>query len=169
MPLMLANWLTFLLTPLFLVAGVLLILVVLIQKGRGGGLVGAFSGIGSQTMGTKAGDVMTWITVGFATVFLLLAMLLTRFVASENTAVARPAKIPVPAAPAPVDPGEVPPPAPPPVTPAPAEKTPEKTDAKPAEKPADSKPAEKPADSKPAEKPAEKAPEKTEAKPEEKK
>jgi preprotein translocase subunit SecG len=44
-----------------------LILLVLIQRGRGGGLTGALGGAGGQSaFGTKAGDVFTRITVGVA-------------------------------------------------------------------------------------------------------
>ena len=44
-----------------------LIFLVLIQRGRGGGLAGAFGGMGGQSaFGTKAGDVFTKITVGVA-------------------------------------------------------------------------------------------------------
>jgi len=81
----LAGWFTdWVLTPMFVIIAVLLILLILIQKGRGGGLVGAFSGLGSQgALGTKAGDVMTWITVFMAGIFLVIAMLLTRNVTME--------------------------------------------------------------------------------------
>jgi preprotein translocase subunit SecG len=52
----------------------LLILVVLLQRGRGGGLAGAFGGLGGQSaFGTKAGDVFTKITIGLVTVWVLLA------------------------------------------------------------------------------------------------
>ena len=41
----------------------LLILLVLIQKGRGGGLASAFGGGGGNTaFGSKTGDVLTWAT-----------------------------------------------------------------------------------------------------------
>lgn len=62
---------------LFVFTCVLLILVVLIQKGRGGGLSGAFGGVGGHSaFGAKTGDVFTWITVGLAGAFLLLAVAL---------------------------------------------------------------------------------------------
>jgi preprotein translocase subunit SecG len=52
----------------------LLILVILLQRGRGGGLAGAFGGLGGQSaFGTKAGDVFTKITIGLVTVWVLLA------------------------------------------------------------------------------------------------
>jgi preprotein translocase subunit SecG len=58
----------------------LLILLILIQRPKGGGLAGAFGGAGGsdQAMfGAKAGDALTWITVGLFVGFLLLAMGLT--------------------------------------------------------------------------------------------
>ena len=41
-----------------------LIFLILIQRGKGGGLAGAFGGVGgSSAFGTKAGDVFTRITI----------------------------------------------------------------------------------------------------------
>jgi len=52
-----------------------LILVILLQKGRGGGFSGAFGGAGgSSTFGAKTGDVFTWITVVVAGVFVGLTV-----------------------------------------------------------------------------------------------
>src|SRR6185369_3924552 len=64
---------TFLLTLLMLV-GIFLMFVILIQRGRGGGLAGAFGGLGGQSaFGTKAGDVFTVITVVTAVLWVILA------------------------------------------------------------------------------------------------
>ena len=53
-----------------------LILLVLIQRGRGGGLTGALGGAGGQSaFGTKAGDVFTKITVGVAAFWIGLCIL----------------------------------------------------------------------------------------------
>jgi preprotein translocase subunit SecG len=53
-----------------------LIALVLIQRGRGGGLAGAFGGAGGQSaFGTKAGDVFTRITVIVAACWILLCIL----------------------------------------------------------------------------------------------
>jgi len=53
-----------------------LIALVLIQRGRGGGLAGAFGGAGGQSaFGTKAGDIFTRITVLVASFWILLCIL----------------------------------------------------------------------------------------------
>jgi preprotein translocase subunit SecG len=43
--------------------GIVLILLVLIQKGRGGGLSSAFGGLSNSLLGTKTGDFLTWVTI----------------------------------------------------------------------------------------------------------
>ena len=62
-----------------LVLCVFMVLVVLVQRGRGGGLSGAFgSGGGSSSaFGTKTGDVFTTITVIAFVVFMLLSIWLS--------------------------------------------------------------------------------------------
>ncbi len=56
---------------------VCLIGIILIQRGKGGGLAGAFGGMGgSSAFGTKAGDVFTRVTVGIAFAWILLSMLM---------------------------------------------------------------------------------------------
>src|SRR5213595_2801844 len=62
---------------LFLIVCVFLILLVLIQKGRGGGLASAFGGAGGNTaFGSKTGDVLTWATSVVFGIFLILAITL---------------------------------------------------------------------------------------------
>lgn len=61
---------------LFLLVCFLLIVIVLLQKGRGGGLSGAFGGAGGHSaFGAKTGDFLTWVTVGLAGTFLLIAII----------------------------------------------------------------------------------------------
>jgi len=61
---------------LIVLASVFLILLVLVQRGRGGGLTGALGGMGGQSaFGTKAGDLFTRITVVTALVWGLLCIL----------------------------------------------------------------------------------------------
>jgi preprotein translocase subunit SecG len=56
-----------------------LILLVLIQRGRGGGLAGALGGMGGYSaFGTRAGDVFTRITIVAAALWILGAMALAR-------------------------------------------------------------------------------------------
>lgn len=60
---------------LMFVTAVFLILLVLVQRGRGGGLSGALGGMGGQSaFGTKAGDLFTKITMWVATFWILLCI-----------------------------------------------------------------------------------------------
>ena len=69
--------LTAILNTLSILVSLFLICLVLIQRGKGGGLAGAFGGVGgSSAFGTKAGDTFTRITVITAAVWILLLMLL---------------------------------------------------------------------------------------------
>lgn len=62
---------------LFTVVSLFMVLLILIQKGRGGGLSGAFGGAGGNTaFGSKTGDVLTWVTSVAFGIFLLLAVIL---------------------------------------------------------------------------------------------
>src|SRR5205085_2060009 len=55
--------------------GLFLILLVLVQRGRGGGLTGALGGMGGQSaFGAKAGDLFTRITIVVAAVWIVLSM-----------------------------------------------------------------------------------------------
>jgi preprotein translocase subunit SecG len=69
------------LNTLVIIAGLFLILLVLIQRGKGGGLAGAFGGIGgSSAFGSRAGDMFTRITIIAAAVWILLIMLTVKLV-----------------------------------------------------------------------------------------
>jgi preprotein translocase subunit SecG len=75
-----------LIMTLLFVTAVFLILLVLIQRGRGGGLAGAFGGLGGQSaFGTKAGDLFTRITIGVAAFWILLCALSVKLL-SDNDA-----------------------------------------------------------------------------------
>ena len=69
--------LTAIFNTLIVLTSLFLICLILIQRGKGGGLAGAFGGVGgSSAFGTKAGDTFTKITVVTAAVWILMAMLL---------------------------------------------------------------------------------------------
>ena len=71
------QFLNVLLYILLAVTSLFLICLVLIQRGKGGGLAGAFGGQGgSSAFGTKAGDVFTRVTMISAGVWIALNMLL---------------------------------------------------------------------------------------------
>lgn len=55
------------------ITSLFLVMLVLVQRGRGGGLTGALGGAGGQSaFGTKAGDLFTRITVGVAALWIFL-------------------------------------------------------------------------------------------------
>lgn len=69
--------LTGILNTLLVLCSLVLIFLVLIQRGKGGGLAGAFGGVGgSSAFGTKAGDVFTKVTMYVAGAWIVLSMLL---------------------------------------------------------------------------------------------
>ena len=71
------QFLNVLLYILLAITSLFLICLVLIQRGKGGGLAGAFGGAGgSSAFGTKAGDVFTRVTMISAGVWIALNMLL---------------------------------------------------------------------------------------------
>jgi len=66
-----------------IVLGLFMIVLVLIQRGKGGGLIGALGGAGgSSPFGSRAGDQFTRITIYVAAVWLLLTMLQVKLVQS---------------------------------------------------------------------------------------
>ena len=64
---------------IFLICAVVLVLVILVQKGRGGGLGAAFGGGAGSVLGSKTGDFLTWLTVILFGLFLTLAVLMDKF------------------------------------------------------------------------------------------
>ena len=76
---------TYFMMVLHAFVGVILIGVILLQRGRGGGLAGAFGGMGGQSaFGTKAGDVFTKITIYLATSWIILGCVCV-LLASSNS------------------------------------------------------------------------------------
>ena len=65
----------FFLGVLLLFGSIFMMLLILVQRGKGGGLTGALGGMGGQSaFGTKAGDVFTRVTVITAMVWITLCM-----------------------------------------------------------------------------------------------
>ncbi len=79
-PLLAAGLIMSVIAGLFLICCAVLVLIILIQKGKGGGLSSAFAGgMASGILGSKTGDVLTWITIGVVGFFLLTALVLDKW------------------------------------------------------------------------------------------
>lgn len=77
------SWVPPVLNVLVIITSVFLVLLVLIQRGKGGGLSGAFGGAGgSSAFGSRAGDLFTRITIIVAAVWVSLIMILIKVLPS---------------------------------------------------------------------------------------
>ena len=81
------------LSPVMKVVGVLwilvalaMILIILLQKGKGGGLGSAFGGGAGSLLGTKTTDFFTKVTIALVLMFLLLAVIMVKFYKPESSA-----------------------------------------------------------------------------------
>lgn len=116
------TFLFYLTITLFIIVCLFMILLILIQKGRGGGLASAFGGAGGNTaFGSKTGDVLTWATSVVFGVFLLLAVALNLFANARHSAGTTAANTPALNTPGPLNNPVTPDPVLPPVTPGPVE------------------------------------------------
>ena len=70
-----ASFLSITLHVVAVLLSLLLMLVVLIQRGKGGGLIGAFGGVGgSSPFGSRAGDAFTKFTLYLALAWAVVIM-----------------------------------------------------------------------------------------------
>jgi preprotein translocase subunit SecG len=73
------GWVPSVMTFILMLTSIFLILLVLIQRGKGGGLAGAFGGAGgSSAFGSRAGDTFTKVTIYAAAIWILLIMFLIK-------------------------------------------------------------------------------------------
>jgi preprotein translocase subunit SecG len=69
-----------LIAVIWVLCAIALIFIVLIQKGKGGGLSGIFGGgMAGSLLGADTKKPMTWFTIGLVSVFLFLAIILARY------------------------------------------------------------------------------------------
>ena len=79
-PMLAVSFIMSIVAGLFIICSVVLILIILIQKGKGGGLSGVLGGgMASGILGSKTGDFLTWVTITLVSVFLILAIIMAKF------------------------------------------------------------------------------------------
>ncbi len=79
-PLLAVSFIMNVVAVIFLICAVVLILIILIQKGKGGGLSGVLGGgMASGILGSKTGDFLTWVTITLVGMFLILDVILAKF------------------------------------------------------------------------------------------
>ena len=77
-------WLPPVMNVVLILSALFLILLVLIQRGKGGGLAGAFGGAGgSSAFGSRAGDTFTRITIYAAAFWVLFIIVLIKMTQPE--------------------------------------------------------------------------------------
>jgi preprotein translocase subunit SecG len=79
------TWLGWTLTGVLIALSLVLMFIVLIQRGKGGGLAGAFGGPGgSSAFGSRAGDAFTKVTLYLAAVWVLVIMISVKTFATRE-------------------------------------------------------------------------------------
>jgi preprotein translocase subunit SecG len=72
------------LNPVLFLLSAFMILLILIQRGKGGGLIGALGGSGgSSPFGSRAGDQFTRLTIYVAVAWLLLTMIQVKAIQND--------------------------------------------------------------------------------------
>jgi preprotein translocase subunit SecG len=82
------NFWTIVVSIFVLIVTLLLMFIILIQRGKGGGLIGALGGVGgSSPFGSRAGDTFTKITLYLALVWGLLIVIQTVIAKNYDTTI----------------------------------------------------------------------------------
>ena len=85
LPVLFAGALQYFLGILMFFTAIFLVLLVLVQRGRGGGLAGALGGMGGQSaFGSKAGDTFTKITVWAAVFWIVLCVVSVKYLGNTS-------------------------------------------------------------------------------------
>ncbi len=93
---------TTLLIGIHIIVSIALIVIVLLQMGKGAQAGASFGAGGSQAMfGSTGGNFMSKVTVGAAVIFMLTSLTLAYFYTSPGSQTMMPSSVEVPAAPAP--------------------------------------------------------------------
>ena len=79
-PLLAVGFFIKVVAAVWFVCALALVLIILVQKGKGGGLSAAFGGgMAGGILGTKTGDFLTWVTIVLVGVFITFSVVLAKF------------------------------------------------------------------------------------------
>lgn len=93
MPLFAIGFWGYALNGVLVLISLVLMLIILIQRGKGGGLAGAFGGAGgSSAFGSRAGDTFTKVTLYTAAIWVLVIMINVKVMLPDKPAAAKPAQ-----------------------------------------------------------------------------
>ena len=91
-PVLMANLVQYFFGIIMFLLAVFLMLLVLVQRGRGGGLAGALGGMGGQSaFGTKAGDTFTRVTIVTAFIWIVFCIIAVRVLSTQSSKLPGPA------------------------------------------------------------------------------
>ena len=80
LPFLAVSFIMNVMAVLFVICCITLVLIILVQKGKGGGLSAAFGGsMAGGILGSKTGDFLTWVTIVLVGIFLLLAVVMAKY------------------------------------------------------------------------------------------
>ena len=80
LPFLAVSFIMNVIAVLFVICCITLVLIILVQKGKGGGLSAAFGGsMAGGILGSKTGDFLTWVTIVLVGIFLLLAVVMAKY------------------------------------------------------------------------------------------
>jgi len=89
-----ASTMSIILNIVVILMSLMLMFIVLIQRGKGGGLAGAFGGAGgSSAFGSRAADKFVKFTLWFAAAWLLVIMIHVKFAKLDSVDAQAPAAI----------------------------------------------------------------------------
>lgn len=72
------------LAVLLFLLSLFLVFIIMIQRGKGGGIAGSLTGTAQSAFGARGGDLLMWVTIGLTGVWILLSGITIFFYSSPS-------------------------------------------------------------------------------------